>query len=41
MSMNWLNEVPSNADAHYTSQRIVHSIKDYAVQEMCIFFYYY
>ena len=32
MSMNWLNEVPSNADAQYTSERIVHSIREYAVQ---------
>ena len=32
MSMNWLNEVPSNADVQYTSERIVHSIREYAVQ---------
>ena len=40
MSMNWLNEVPSNADAHYTSERIVHSIREYAVQGIYIFHNY-
>ena len=39
MSMTWLNEVPSNADAHYTSERIVHGIREYAVQGIYFFYY--
>ena len=38
MSMTWLNEVPSNADAHYTSERIVHGIREYPVQGIYFFF---
>ena len=39
MSMTWLNEVPSNADAYYTSERIVHGIREYAVQGIYFFYY--